>query len=244
MATAVVDGRPVAVTGGGDMAVRVWDLAAGEQVGKPLTGHPGSVNAVATVTLDGRPVAVTGSYALECCGINDGDCCGGEVIDEDDFCYICTNCSDPNYGTVLVWDLTTGERIDKPLTAHHDDVLAVATAVVDGRPVAVTGSAEGAVLVWDLAAGEPVGEPLTGHTGAAGAVATGVVDGRPVAVTGGGDGVVRVWDLTARQQMGAPLVFPEPVSALAVARDGRLAVAFGREIAVLTAAHRQEPRDS
>ena len=93
-----------------------------------------------------------------------------------------------------------------------------------------------AVRVWDLATGEQVGEPLTGNAHPVLAVATGVVDGRPVAVAGGEDRAVRVWDLATGQQVGAELVFPDAVSVLAVAQDGRLAVAFGSEVAVLAAA--------
>ncbi|MYS24661.1 hypothetical protein GA0115240_16701, partial [Streptomyces sp. DvalAA-14] len=56
----VLDGRPVAVTGGSDGTVRMWALASGQPVGDPLTGHTRAVWAVAAVVLDGRPVAVTG----------------------------------------------------------------------------------------------------------------------------------------------------------------------------------------
>jgi WD40 repeat protein len=38
----------------------VWDLTTRSQAGEPLTGHTGSVNAVACTLLEGRPVAVTG----------------------------------------------------------------------------------------------------------------------------------------------------------------------------------------
>ncbi|MFB7081104.1 hypothetical protein ACFCYO_27175, partial [Streptomyces sp. NPDC056308] len=89
----------------------------------------------------------------------------------------------------------------EPLTGHTGAVCAVATAVVDGRPVAVTGSVDETVRVWDLTTGQPIGEPLTGHTGAVCAVATAVVDGRPVAVTGSVDETVRVWDLATGQQV-------------------------------------------
>lgn len=68
--------------------------------------------------------------------------------------------------------------------------------------------------------------------------------GKPVAVALGDVRAVRVWDLATGQQVGAELVFPDAVSALAVAQDGRLAVAFGSEVAVLAAAHCQEPQDS
>jgi len=38
----------------------VWDLAAGEPLGEPLTGHDDWVNAVAVGEPGGRPVAVSG----------------------------------------------------------------------------------------------------------------------------------------------------------------------------------------
>jgi WD40 repeat protein len=59
--TTELDGRPVAVTGGDDDTVRVWDLTTGDPIGSPLTGHTDAVEAVAVTRLDGRPVAVTGS---------------------------------------------------------------------------------------------------------------------------------------------------------------------------------------
>uniref|UniRef100_UPI001C3F323F WD40 repeat domain-containing protein n=1 Tax=Nocardia takedensis TaxID=259390 RepID=UPI001C3F323F len=55
-----INGRPVAVTGGGDDTVRVWDLDTGTERAV-LTGHTGTVEAAACTTINGRPVAVTGS---------------------------------------------------------------------------------------------------------------------------------------------------------------------------------------
>jgi WD40 repeat protein len=60
-AGALPDGTPVIVSGGGDGTVRVWRLADGTPVGKPLTGHTGPVRAVAVGALrDGTPVIVSG----------------------------------------------------------------------------------------------------------------------------------------------------------------------------------------
>ncbi|MFB6984757.1 WD40 repeat domain-containing protein [Streptomyces sp. NPDC056304] len=106
---------------------------------------------------------------------------------------------------VQVWDVATGRPVGEPLTGHTDTVRAVATAMVDGRPVAVTGSDDETVRMWDLTTGRPVGEPLTGHTGGVLAVATAMVDGRPVAITGGHDKTVRVWDLTTGRPVGEAL---------------------------------------
>ncbi|MFD0260465.1 caspase family protein, partial [Kitasatospora indigofera] len=82
------------------------------------------------------------------------------------------------------------------LTGHTHIVEAVACSMLDGRPVAVTGSWDDTVRVWDLTTGRAVGNPLTGHNGAVEAVACSMLDGRPVAVTGSWDDTVRVWDLT------------------------------------------------
>jgi len=59
VAVGEVDGRPVAVSGGDDRTVRVWDLATGQPL-HTLSGHEDWVRAVAVGEVDGRPVAVSG----------------------------------------------------------------------------------------------------------------------------------------------------------------------------------------
>ncbi|MGW1102430.1 WD40 repeat domain-containing protein, partial [Streptomyces sp. NPDC002540] len=68
-------------------------------------------------------------------------------------------------GKVRVWDLPTGQQIGEPLTGHAGGVRAVATTVVDGRPVAVTGSDDNTARVWDLATGRLVERELVFPTG-------------------------------------------------------------------------------
>ncbi|MFI6006623.1 WD40 repeat domain-containing protein [Streptomyces sp. NPDC051366] len=179
VATAVVDGRPVAVAASGTNTVRVWDLDNGRRVGDPSTGQHDSeactgrtdwVCTMATTVANDRSTAVTGGWE-----------------------------------TVRVWDLTTREQVGEPLVGHNGGVWAVATALVNGRPIAVTGGYDRTVRVWDLTSCKPVGAPLTGHTGPVQTVATGMMNNRPIAVTGGVDETVRVWDLLTRKPVGAPL---------------------------------------
>ncbi|WP_130295385.1 WD40 repeat domain-containing protein [Pseudonocardia sediminis] len=176
------DRRPIAITGSSDNTVRVWDLDTGTPIGEPLTGHTGWVRAVAALVLpDRRPIAITGS--------------------ED--------------GTTRVWDLTSSgssseaPRRDDKATPRTIELLVAAVAALvlpDGRPIAITGSADATVRVWDLTTGTPIGEPLTGHTDWVNAVAALVLpDRRPIAITGSWDNTVRVWDLDTGTPIGEPL---------------------------------------
>ncbi|MET8361786.1 hypothetical protein [Micromonospora sp. NPDC005171] len=84
------------------------------------------------------------------------------------------------------------EPIRDPFIGHEGAISTLAIAVVDDRPVAVTG---GTVRVWDLADGRAVCAPLTGHRDSVRKVVTSTLGGRPVAVSAGDDRTVRVWDL-------------------------------------------------
>jgi hypothetical protein len=59
VAAATLDETLVAVTGGRDGTVRVWDLRTGAARGEPLRGHIRTVNTVATGEVDGVPVVVS-----------------------------------------------------------------------------------------------------------------------------------------------------------------------------------------
>ena len=62
-----------------------------------------------------------------------------------------------------VWDLATRQPVSDPLTWHTGPVAAVACTVLDGRPVAVSGSHDGTVRVWDLATGTRAGQTVGGY---------------------------------------------------------------------------------
>ncbi|MFJ4505241.1 caspase family protein [Streptomyces massasporeus] len=56
-----LEGRPVVVTGGEDLTVRLWDMRTGQAIGRPMTGHSKEVLTVRCGVLDRRQVVVTGS---------------------------------------------------------------------------------------------------------------------------------------------------------------------------------------
>jgi hypothetical protein len=155
-----LDGQPVAVSGGSDKTVRVWDLRAGTPTGEPLTGHPRAVEAVAVGELDGRPVAVSGSDKKvrvwdlragtpigERLIVHSGTVMAVAVGELDGQPIAVSGSSD---GTVRVWDLRAGTQVGKPLIGHTDWVRAVAMGELDGRPAVISGGRDGTVRVWDL----------------------------------------------------------------------------------------------
>ncbi|MFD4630950.1 hypothetical protein ACFVYR_08860 [Streptomyces sp. NPDC058284] len=245
VACTVLDGRPVAVTGGRDGTVLVWDLASANLVHPPLTGHTDRVQAVACTDLDGRPVAVSAGrdLTLRVWDLASGGLLGAPMTGNRDWVQAMA-CVDwdgsplavtGGYdGTVLVWDLATGALIDPPLTGHTGPVNAVACTTLDGTPVAVTAGTDMTVRTWNLATGTPLGPPLQGKPESVDAVACTFLDARPVAVACAG-GTLQVWDLATHAPLGDPMTVHKyradavacstldgmPVAVVASAYDGR-----------------------
>ncbi|MEV6863888.1 serine/threonine-protein kinase [Streptosporangium subroseum] len=98
-----------------------------------------------------------------------------------------------------------GAQVGEPLTDHGNDVRSVAVDVLDGAPVAVSGSDDESARVLDLANGKQLGASLSGHTGWVRSVAVGRLDDAPVAVTGSDDDTARIWNLRTGRQIGSAL---------------------------------------
>ncbi|WP_433465251.1 hypothetical protein [Spirillospora sp. CA-128828] len=101
---------------------------------------------------------------------------------------------------ILVWGLTDehgDDPVQDPLTGHEDAVVALDTAVIGDRVLAVSGGDDATVRLWDLATGAQLGDPLIGHRGSVETVRTAVLDGRLVALSAGRDGRINIWDLQA-----------------------------------------------
>ncbi|MET7484084.1 caspase family protein [Streptomyces sp. NPDC005538] len=100
------------------------------------------------------------------------------------------------------WWSTSG--VHRLLSGHTKGITCTAVGVLDGRPIAVTGSLDGTARIWDLVSQRQIGEPLRVGV-AVSAIAIGELDDYTVALTGAEDGSVRVWDLSAGQEYQRPL---------------------------------------
>ncbi|MFF4589146.1 WD40 repeat domain-containing protein [Streptomyces sp. NPDC001388] len=189
VATAIVDGRAVAVTGSRDHTVRTWDLATGRQLHTPLvcradawTSTTAEVEHIATAAVDGRAVALL----LErlgrqkrvllldpARGLPAGECVRVvETAELDGLGAVLLTLEGDR--TLRLWSVATGAEIGSALPAR----------IVVGRhdePVAVRAEAEGAVRTWNLA-GEVLGEP--GPSDPPDGSADGATEGAAVVVGG------------------------------------------------------------
>jgi WD40 repeat protein len=201
-----------AASGGGDGALRFWNVVDGSVPADPvhlLTS--GRVRAVAAA--HGRIVAggddgVVSLVTLDAGGVSarielgrhDGDVLAVALVD--DFAV-----SGGLDGVARIFDLT-GARGHRVLVHQWSEAarysyadrdraspIALAVSELDGRPVIVTGADDTMVRIWDVATGKLACDPLVGHKGPVTAIAAAMMRGRPIVLSGDEFGTVRAWDL-------------------------------------------------
>jgi WD40 repeat protein/tetratricopeptide (TPR) repeat protein len=187
------DGRYV-VTGSIDGSARVFEVATGRLVGKPLMHD----NWVRTVDFapDNQHV-LTGSHDMtaQLWDIHTGERIGpilhqaGGIVSvavSPDGNKALTGSGDK---TARLWNLQTGEAIGLPML-HAGEVLSVCFS--NGGAFALTGAGNGEVRLWDSATALPIGPPT--HHGHAVTSVRFADDDRSF-LTLGGDGAARRWPM-------------------------------------------------
>ncbi|MDN0193658.1 WD40 repeat domain-containing protein [Streptomyces sp. S.PNR 29] len=234
------DGRAVAIVGdlvGDASAVRILDLATGQMIGEPLTGHTEGVCALSALTLpDGRSLALVGDGggALRMWDLTTGQPLGEPLTIMGPVALLAplvlpdgraVAVSGNGSGEITRWDLTTARRIGEPLTSTASVGANAAAVLLDARAVVLT-ALHDKVLLRDMLSEEPVDRLLTRHSTQVTALAALVLpDGRPLALVGGQDGAVEVWDLTTSRRYAHCLIDGSaPITSLAgvALPDGRI----------------------
>lgn len=170
-AARLADGRPVAISGGEDRRVRLWDVASVSPRDEPRRGHTGIVQALAVAQVDGRPVAVSGGAegTLRLWELADGGPLGEPLQAHPEGVLAVAAAtlrgrpvavSGGADGAIRAWDLRTRQPIAPPLLGHEGPVGAVA---LSGTTIA-SGGQDSTVRVWDLPGAEdtPAGDGVTG----------------------------------------------------------------------------------
>lgn len=154
MELAQLRGKTVAVVGGYDHELRVWDVAKTESVGKALR-HGKTIHGLAVSTLGGNPVAIA-SYGV---GMRMWDLEEGKLIGktfgDTEVTVIASGTlngrpvvvADRVGGGIQVWDLTTREKVGD--TLRSGDVIALTVTSINGVTVAVAAT-ESTIRAWTL----------------------------------------------------------------------------------------------
>ena len=206
LATAeLADGRLIALAGGWDGNVRLWDPLAGAPAG-PMIQCDADVVAIASAAARGRALCISGTVH-------------GHVHIRDLDLHL-----DPRL-----------PQVGPPVDARIDAKLASLTAATlpGGRICAIVGAENGTVHVLDLVDGGAIGRPWKACAGAVTAVAAGgLKDGRTAVFTGSAEALVQAWDVSTGQPIGEALPAPGAVRALAFQHESSSLVVGGTGIAV------------
>ncbi|GAA3554431.1 hypothetical protein GCM10022419_038540 [Nonomuraea rosea] len=160
--------QPVLVSGSWDGSAVVWDPLEGRSLVE-FGCYVGGLQGIGLVPVDGQPRVVAASR--------------DEVV-----------LGDPEtgeWGEPLAWPDDITELIEED--EFDDFITCMDAGLVDGRPVAVTGTGKGRLYVWDLEKGSVLGEPLAGHDDEVSAVRLTELDGRTAVITAGRDGRLLMW---------------------------------------------------
>jgi WD40 repeat protein len=221
------DGR-LAVSGGDDDDLRLWDVATGKTV-RLLKGHTNQVWSVA-FSPDGKYVlsggddntvrlwdAADGKEIRRFAGHTDHVNRVGFAPDG----RVALSASDDK--TLRLWQVATGKEFRR-FEGHQKGVWGAAFAR-DGKKV-ISGGLDKTVGVWDAETGKEL-RTLEGHTDGVMTVAL-LPDGRH-ALSGGNDKTLRLWDLGNAREVRRFEGHTGAVLSLALAPDGRRLLSCGQD---------------
>ncbi|MCX5046246.1 hypothetical protein OG921_24035 [Aldersonia sp. NBC_00410] len=186
-----------------------------------LTGHTGTVQALATVPLrDGGVLLASGDYYgtirlwNPLSGTPHGDPMPGHngpvrglaAMPLRDGGTLLASSSGDYHGTIRFWDPVTGAAHGDPLHTGRVSALAAVPLPNGNSLLACAGGYDRAIRLWDPLTGLPHGDPLPGSTGRVVTLAAmQLPDGRVLLAAGDHYGTIRLWDPLTGLPHGDPL---------------------------------------
>lgn len=213
MAVAKVRGKPVAISGGVDGRLLIWDLTDDKLAATLQHGHGGDrystgITALATGELpSGEPILVSGGRdgTAQVWNLEKGRPIGAPLAGAEnagsviavgsvgaDLLAVCAVGA-----SARVWDVGTKRAVGPPVNAEGE---VAAVARVSGQILFAVGN-----RVFDATTGKPLGPPIPfGGLGVC-ATALGELDGLPLVALSDRDGSVSIWNPVTGDRFACPL---------------------------------------
>ena len=200
------DGKTLASAGGGEAAIRLWDVATGQRVRSFTVAGPAGSD---SKSLPGMRQAQVQRYWKPIAFSPDGKILAAGACD----------------GTIQLWDAAAGSLV-RPLRNHHElDLVSALTFSPDGKTLASTRRTGRQVELWNPATGH-LQATIKGHNGGISDLAFSP-DGAHLA-SACSDTMVRIWD-TTRDQEARSLVEQDEIAGVAFGPDGSYLATAGRD---------------
>jgi actin-like ATPase involved in cell morphogenesis len=198
--TGQIDGVPVAVTGGDDSLIRIWDLATGDPI-STFQGHQDGIEHLSVFDYEGRSVVFSRDSATEAVWYLDDP--ANPIVSRESsrntIYWVGIRGSDPVYVTDHeVHQLITGETIGDVALASAD----FSWLTYIDETFTQVGTYQNRMFTADTATGETTGGTFDQLASNVIAFALGGALGKPLGLTVTGDGSVQAWDLTAAEPYG------------------------------------------
>ncbi|QPF89500.1 caspase family protein [Bradyrhizobium commune] len=213
-----VDKQSLAVSGGQDGVIHVWNLAASLMDKRLLQGHVGEIRSLLIGVLEGLPTIFSGGSdgTIRLWDPNSGVQRGEPLVGhEGDVAALAL--LEINNRPVLVsggrdlklrvWDLNARHLSDRQTTIG---VSALTCGTIDGKDLVVAGCTDGIIRFFDLASGKMLGRTLQGLSSAVTSVVLARIDDRAVILSASADRKIRIWDYVTGAQhfVGNPIEGP------------------------------------
>ncbi|HET6252114.1 MAG TPA: protein kinase [Tepidisphaeraceae bacterium] len=222
-ATFSPDGRRV-LTIGDDCCARVWDVASGKSIGKPMQ-HGNDVMSAAFSPDGTRVVTASADHTAQVWDAATGKPVGDAMRHamyvlfaafSPDGRKIATASSDT---TARIWDAVTGKPLGEPMR-HANQVYSAAFSPDGARIVTASGNefeGVGEARVWNVASGKPIGDPMKHQSRVSTAAFS--PDGTRI-VTASWDKTARLWEATTGAPIGKPMAHEGYVFSAEFSPDG------------------------
>jgi len=210
----VIAGDPVAITGGDDGALRVWNLRE-KVLADRLDGHPAKVTAIALAEVNERPIAVSGGEdgTIRIWDLGARSSAMGPVRAHDRLVRGVAAGRDGNTplavsvgddGKLRVWNLDECAPYGDRVVDYPRPLRAVAMTEIDGVPIVVSSDMTNFVRVWDIHRMAIYHETATdpGIHSEIDAIAISVTSRRQLVVTAEEYQVLCIWEIGTKGRRG------------------------------------------